>query len=282
MSGLSLTGAAQAPSGPSTGPGRDSATRASVFTRTPWLAVALLAVLASGCTAPQPSPLPPPDPDAAGPVAGSRHEPACARCPALQADIEELRRQLVHAESELSDLRAERLEQAKALERSTRQATHATARLKRLATPAAAASYIAEVEASIAVANTDSKLPGNPTQLAIARETLDASMKLYAQGDYEAAIDRADRAAQMVAKASETPRGSRKWKRSAGRGWRPQALQVRVDSHMRRGPSRRADARGVLRAGTPVVGFERRGVWVRVATADGDSGWVYRPLLGPR
>ena len=276
-----------------------------------WPAVALLALLAAGCAGLQPTdpssaaptapatPASPPAPsplEAPVPIAVPPPEPRCGSCAELQAEIAQLRRRLADAESALGDLRAQRLDQAKALEDASRQAARATVRLRRLASRAAAASYIAEVEVAMTSARSAAGLASGLAsaqasgqaqlelaQLELAQQTLDSSREPFARGDYDAAIDRASQAAEMIARAEETPRptaGDRT--RVAVHFAQPMPLRVLVDSNLRQGPGNDAAIRDVLTAGTPLSAYGRRGAWFRVETADGRSGWVYRNLLGPR
>jgi hypothetical protein len=241
--------------------------------------------MAVGCTAPGPAPEPPAEAQVPpAPVVAPPRADACAPCAALKTEIAQLQRRLAERESELSDLRAQRQEQAKALEESARQAARTTARLRRLATRASAASYIAEVEVSMATARSAPNAESEQATLNRAQQLLDASRAPYDKGDYAGAIDRASQAAELIAKAAEEPAGA-----PARTGASPLEhlavpirLRVRIDSHLRSGPSARAAILAVLTGGTPVLANARRDGWLRVATPDSRSGWVYRPLLEPR
>ena len=249
--------------------------------------VTLLALLAVGCTTPGPGPAPEPPPVAPEPPAAVVVPPRtdeCAPCAGLKTEIAHLQRRLAERESELSDLRAQRQEQAKALEESARQAARTTARLRRLATRASAASYIAEVEVSMATARSAPGAEAEQAKLDRAQQLLDSSRQPYDKGDYAGAIDRASQAAELIARATEEPARppARTGPIHVERLAVPIRLRVRIDSHLRGGPSARAAILAVLAGGTPVLANARSDGWLRVATPDGRSGWVYRPLLDPR
>src|SRR5207248_2875206 len=73
-------------------------------------------------------------------------------CPSCEPQIREsarLRQDLANRETELRDLRSSQRDQIKVLQESTREVTRAKVKLRRLATQADAASYIAEVEVAM-------------------------------------------------------------------------------------------------------------------------------------
>jgi hypothetical protein len=249
-----------------------------------WCPHLLGALLAAGCAAP-PSTQEPPEVQApaaaAMPVPGTpvpAAPRACARCAGLDAEVATLRRRLAERESELGELRAKRDEQARALREADRQAAAATARLRRLATRAAAASYLAEVEVSLASA------PGQPLLLARARELLAASREPFVRGDYDTAIDRASQAAEVVGRADDDRSFGRAPATRAADGplQRPLAMRTRVDSHLRARPGRNGRVLAVVPAGAPVTADARRRGWLHVATGGGRGGWIYSALLEPR
>jgi hypothetical protein len=214
-------------------------------------------------------------------MAAPQAEPVCAPCAKLQSEVVQLRRLLAERESELRVLREQRVEEAKALEETTRRVAGAKARLRSLATRAVAASYIADVEVSMATARLGSVDDSRRVQLARAQKILDSSNEPFAKGDYDAAIDLASQAAEILATTAQPATGVT----CASRALHfvtATPLRVRIDSNLRDGPSRKAAIRRVLSAGTSVMGQARCGTWLRVEVAEGSSGWVHRSLLRPR
>lgn len=257
-----------------------------------WPALALIALLQIGCAtrpiAPGPvtAPAPLAEPAPLEEPATIAVPPEQARCPAcaeLRAENARLRSRLGEREAELHELRLTQRTQAIALEQQTRQATQAAARLKRLATRADAASYIAEVEVAMATTRSTTGLADDDARLAVAQGYLASSRRPFERGEYGAAIGLASRAAGLIAGASGIPvRPAPLHHASAIVAFEaPVPMRVTVDSHLRRGPGASAAVRGVLRAGSTLVAVASSGRWLRVEDRDGRAGWVYEPLLGP-
>src|SRR5215470_1286111 len=76
----------------------------------------------------------------------SAESPVCPSCDEQNREIARLRQDLAGREAELRDLRTNQREQVRVIQESTREVTRAKMKLRRLATQAEAASYIAEVE----------------------------------------------------------------------------------------------------------------------------------------
>lgn len=266
-----------------------------------WAALALLASLQLGCATrsaapePQTAPAPPQEPAPLEEPASLEEPtpleepatiavpPACPPCAQLRAENARLRTTLGEQEAELRELRARQHAQVIALEQQTRQAAQATTRLERLATRADAASSIAEVEVAIAGARSTAGLADDDARLAVAQGYLASSRRTFERGEYGAAIGLASRAAGLIAAASGTAmRPAASHRTSAIAAFHPPVpMRVTIDSHLRHGPSARATARGVLRAGSTLLAVGRSGRWLRVEVGDGRAGWVYEPLLEP-
>ena len=96
----------------------------------------------SGCATPPPAESP-------VPVTATVPEPTCPSCDEQNREIAWLRRELAGREAELRELRTNQREQVKVIQESTREVTRAKVKLRRLATQAEVASYIAEVEVAL-------------------------------------------------------------------------------------------------------------------------------------
>jgi DNA repair exonuclease SbcCD ATPase subunit len=117
-------------------------------------------------------------------------------------EIARLRQELAARDAELKELRASQREQVKAAQESTREITRARARMRRLATQADAASYIAEVEVALGAAQASAPA-AQSRLLGLAQDFLEAAQAPFAQGDYGMAMERAAQAEQLVAAAAE-------------------------------------------------------------------------------
>lgn len=243
-----------------------------------WPGLVLLGLLATGCAS-----LPPPAaPDAA--TVSAPVEQVCEQCNELRAEIARLRRDLAGRETELRDLRLQHREQARSLEEFARNATRATAKLRRRATRADAASLIADVEVAVAQGRLSPNGKGTSPLVAMAEELLGSASSAFNRGEYGAAFDLADQAWQIATVALEerTSPASPGASHGVVRFERPIPLRVRIDSNLRQQPGMKAAIIGVLREASVVVARARKQSWTRVMAVDGRSGWVYGPLLGPR
>jgi hypothetical protein len=160
------------------------------------LFLAILGVAAGGCgTVPSlrtPTPVP---------AQASLSQPACVPCAEQTREIERLRQDVASRDAEVHDLRSTQLVQVKVLQESKREVTRAKVKLRRLATRADAASYIAEVEVAIDTVRSSAAVKSNDPQIVAAQRLLDSTSAPFPRGDYGAAIDRAAQAEQLIASA---------------------------------------------------------------------------------
>lgn len=238
--------------------------------------MALLGLLIAGCATPPAPPAPAPAPvEALPPV------PACPICEDGSAEIARLRAELASREAELRDLKAQQRDQARALQETSKEVTRAKVKLRRLATQADAASYLAEVEVALETARLPPKADAAPL-IALGRQVLSSAAAPFAQGDYGGAMDLAAQAEQLASAAG----GDRT---AAGAGAPPEVpfdvavrLRTRIECYLRRRPSGKAAAVGELPAGTLLVARAWRGGWLRVEAEDGRTGWIYQSLVAAR
>jgi hypothetical protein len=245
-----------------------------------WAGVGVVGMLIGGCaTAPPPPPPPPP-----APVETAVREPVCPTCEDASGELARLRQELASRETELRDLRAQQRDQARALQETTKQADRAKVKLRRFATQADAASYLAEVEVALAAARSTPAAGARNPLLSLAQEILDSSAAPFTHGDYGAAMDLAGQAEQLAATAA----GVRARPASAPRKTADMPfavtipLRVRIESNLRRQPRDKGPPIGVLPEGTLLVARAYHDGWLRVETEDGRSGWIYQSLVGTR
>lgn len=240
----------------------------------------LLALAIGGCATAPPEPPPPPAPLPV-PVAPA---PACPSCDEQNREVARLRQELASREAELRDLRSAQREQVKSLQESAREARRAKVRLRRLATQADAASYLAEVEVALDAQRAAKPPPPRAPLLAIAQTYLDSAAAPFAQGDYGTAMDRAAQAEQLVAVAAAARQAEGARARAPGELLLQVAIPmtVTVDSNLRRQPLPTAPIVGVVTRDTPLVAQAWKGTWMRVQTEDGRAGWVGQAQLGAR
>ena len=251
-----------------------------------FLVLAACALIAACATPPPPQPepepaAPPPTPAPAPPVAVPA-PPSCPACVDRSDELARLRLELAVREAEIKDLRSSQREQVKAVQDSTREVTRAKARMRRLATQADAASYMAEVEVALGAMRATPAASQSPL-LGLAQAFLDASQPAFAQGDYAAAMDRAGQAEQLIAAAAEgapaTPRS-----RVTGEVLLQVSIPLKAsaDSSLRREPQPRAPVVTALRKDSALVAHAYKGNWMRVETEDGKFGWLPQTSLAAR
>jgi hypothetical protein len=174
-----------------------------------WAMVAALCFAASGCVT-----TPPAAPPARAPVAVRETvqalQPPCAPCTEQFREVERLRLDLASREAEVRELRSDQRVQVKVLQESKREVTRAKVKLRRLATRADAASYLAEVEVALESLRSSRGAASASPRVVQAQRLLESTATPFAQGEYGVAMARAAEAEQLIVSAAEdwTPRPS--------------------------------------------------------------------------
>ena len=240
--------------------------------------VGVLVVALAGCaTAP---PEPPPPPPAPMIVEVPAPERACPTCDDQNREIARLRQELAARDADRRDRRNANREQAKSLQDSTREITRAREKTRRLATQADAASYIAEVEVTLAALRAAPSAPAAGPLVAMASGFHAATAAPFAQRDYALAMERAAQAEALLAVAAAAQSGSPP--RGATALLVTIALRVTIGSHLRRQPHRRAPILSIVDEDSLVVANAWQDGWLRVTVADGRTGWINQNQLGVR
>jgi hypothetical protein len=209
-----------------------------------WMLIAAATIAAVGCGTTPPRPAMPAQPKAAV------SQPWCPACAEQTRELERLRQDVASRDAELRELRSNQVVEMKVLQQSKREASRAKIKLRRLATRADAASYIAEVEVAIDSLRSSPGAKSKVREAIAAQRLLDSTATPFAQGDYGAAMDRAAEAEQLIAKAAgsqareqirATPRIARGFDRRVSPGRAPDRLAraLRRDRGRRRGSGRR-------------------------------------------
>ncbi|MEO8508893.1 MAG: SH3 domain-containing protein [Betaproteobacteria bacterium] len=240
--------------------------------------VGLLVVALAGCaTAP---PEPPPPPPAPLIVEVPAPERACPTCDDQNREIARLRQELAARDADLRDLRNTNREQAKSLQDSTREVTRAREKTRRLATQADAASYIAEVEVTLAALRAAPTSPATAPLIAMASGFHAATAAPFAQRDYALAMERAAQAEALLAVVATAQSGNSPRGETALQVTIP--LRVTIGSNLRRQPHRRAPILSIVDEDSRVFANAWQDGWLRVTVADGRAGWINQNQLGVR
>src|SRR5689334_8687007 len=244
------------------------------------LAYAMVTLAIAGCAAtPPPAPSEPPPPPA--PALAPIPEPICPIYLDQSQEIARLRQDLSMREAELRDLRSSQRDQSKVIQESTREVTRAKAKLRRLATQADAASYLAEVEVAL---KAQRAATGDAPLLTLAQALLDSTAAPFTQGEYAIAMDRAAQAEQLIAVVADS---------QATNGVKSHAppeillqvtipLRSTVDTRLRREPLPKAQVVTIVKKDSPLVAHAYKGRWMRVETEEGRVGWISQAELGAR
>ena len=237
-------------------------------------AVWLLTSALSGCVTPPPAA---PPPRVLVPP-----EAACPSCEQQIRDIARLRQELANRDAEMRDLRSGQRDQVKDLQESTREATRAKVRLRRLATRADAASYIAEVEVGMAALHASLGAKPPVALMVLAQDILASTAAPFALGDYGGAMDRAAQAEQLIALVAHSQLRNASRRRVPGEVPLQVSipLKVTMDSNLRRQPLGTAPVVSVLKKDSSLLAHAYKGNWMRVETEGGRAGWVDQRQLG--
>jgi hypothetical protein len=249
-----------------------------------WAMIWLLSLALSGCVTPPPAAPPPPPPPTPPAPEAKVPEPTCPSCEDQNREIARLRLELANREEQLRDQRSSQRDQVKVLQESTREVTRAKVKLRRLATQADAASYIAEVEVAMDSLRGSMGATSNVPLMVLAQGILESTSAPFVQGDYGMAMDRAAQAEQLITLVAHYQALPASRVRAPGEVPLQIAIPLKVtaDSNLRRQPFVKAPLVAVLKKDSPLVARAYKGSWLQVETEDGRAGWIDQARLGAR
>lgn len=207
--------------------------------------------------------------------------PTLPSCVAQQAEIDHLNEALAAKDVEIADLHAHQQGQTQVLQETTTEAARAKVKLRRLATQADAASAVAEVEVALNTLASSHLASNDAASVAQTRHILAAANAAFDQGDYSGAVELAAQSRQLIDMVSTL-----RERKLGGLHAVAQAtfqiripLRVAIDSRRRRQPNAQAAVVDFLKTDEPVVASGYQGQWLKVETADGRQGWIFRTLV---
>lgn len=160
------------------------------------------------------------------------------------------------------------------------------ARLRSFESKAEAASTIAEAEIAVnalkkGLASSDA---GVKEEVGTAEYLLKMSVREFNGRNYGGALYLANQSKGQVRTFELRRRGGAEKARvqDEKRFAMPLHLKVLANSNLRNGPGLENDVVGKLDKDALVTGLAYSGRWVRVKTAQGVTGWLFHPLVGPR
>lgn len=216
------------------------------------------------------------------PLATTVQAPTCPSCDEQTREIVRLRQDVASREGEVRDLRSKERDQVRVLRQSTQEVTRAKVRLRRLATRADAASYVAEVEVAMDSLRSSFGAASRVPLVVLAQDILESTAAPFVQGDYGVTMDRVAQAEQLITLVAHYRLRSRSRPPVPGEVPLQVAIPLKVtsDSRLRRQPRGKAPVVGILKKNSPLVAHAYKGSWMLVKTEDGRSGWVDQVRLG--
>lgn len=199
---------------------------------------------------------------------------------AQQQEIERLQKTLAEKDAQIRAQQVRVQDQVKTLQETSSQAVHAQVKLRRLATRPAAASTIAEAE--VAMENLKSS-PFAESEQGIqtqAQRLLSVAATTYAEDNYVAAMEYAAYARGFI----DMIKNNRAFKVSDPRRVTtpfevPIPLRAVTNSNLRQKPALSAAVLSIVKKDSPMTAEAYQGDWLRIQTADGQSGWILNTLV---
>ncbi|PTR08551.1 SH3 domain-containing protein [Nitrosospira sp. Nsp5] len=199
---------------------------------------------------------------------------------AQQQEIERLQKILVEKEAQIRVQQARQQDQAKTLQETSSQAVHAQVKLRRLATRPAAASTIAEAEVAMENLKSSPFTESEQVVQSQAQRLLSAAAASYAEDNHVAAMEYAAYARGLI----DMIKNNRAFKTSDSRRVTtpfevPIPLRAATNSNLRQNPALSAAVLSVAKKDSLMTAEAYQGDWLRIQTADGQSGWVLNTLV---
>jgi len=204
----------------------------------------------------------------------------------LEQEIAGLKIQLLEYEALIKEHQRQADAQQQRLDTAIIEVVRTKARLRSLESKAEAASTIAEAEIAVnalkkQAASSDSVIQ---EEISTADQLLKMSAKEFQSRNFGGALYLANQVKGQVRAMHMHMRGNSKTAVVEGETpfAQPLPLKLLKKSNLREGPGVEQKILGTLDKNTPVTGYSRRGDWIRVATEDGQTGWLYQSLIGSR
>ncbi len=235
-------------------------------------AALVLALAASSCLTPSNSRKSP----AGGP---SSPEQELAR---RDAAIAQLKEQVADKEAQVKQLEQSLLSQQRMLDEAIQEVVRVKAKQRSLESRAEAASEMAEAE--IALKSLEDREPRSTSpELAAAKQLLARAGREFESQNFGGALYLVGQAKSQIKLGMIRPGAVEP---ASGREDEipfavPLSLKVSARGNLREGPGAQFKVIATLEEGTRLTGFFSRGVWLRVETEDGTTGWIHRSLVTP-
>jgi hypothetical protein len=208
-------------------------------------------------------------------------EDAARRHAALARELEErVARQHLQLLEKDAEIRALNLK----LEAAILEVVRAMAKLRGLSGRAEAASNLAETEIALRSLPSEPALRPREADVVQAQQLLKRATEEFAKENYDGTVYLTGQVKALIKPRTDRAVRGGEGGRSDGEQMLSPTLALRAAnrSNVRGGPGPAFKVLFVIERGTPLSGLSYQGVWVRIKTDDGRSGWVHYSLIDPR
>ena len=208
-------------------------------------------------------------------------EAARKQAAATSKDLEEkLARMHLQALEKDAEIRA--LNQK--LEAAILEVVRAMAKLRGLSGRAEAASNLAETEIALKSLPAEPELRPKDSDLAQAQQLLRMATEEFKKQNYDGTIYLTSQVKTLIKARQDRPVRGNEFAKTEGEHALSPVLALRASnrSNVREAPAPTAKVLFVVQRGAPLNAVSYNGVWVRVKTDDGRSGWVHYSLIDQR
>ncbi|KIO50508.1 hypothetical protein SQ11_00655 [Nitrosospira sp. NpAV] len=253
-----------------------------------WIALVLLGLNITGCSFPKSQP---PELPVISPEPSMKEQQEIERLQKLlvekevekeaqQQEIERLQKMLAEKEAQIRIQQVRQQDQAKTLQETSNQAVHTQVKLRRLATRPAAASTIAEAEVAMENLKSSQFTESEQVMQSQAQRFLSAAAASYAEHNHVAAMEYAAYARGFI----DMIKNNRTFKVPDPRRVTtpfdvPIPLRAATNSNLRQKPMLGAAVLSIIKKDSPMTAESYQGDWLRIQTAEGQSGWVLNTLV---
>ena len=219
------------------------------------------------------------------PTKGSLTGPAELKQQVAHRDttIVQLQQGIAEKEALIKQLEQSLLAQQRMLDDAIQEVVRVQAKHRNLESRADAASEMAEAEIAMKSLG-DRAGESGPPELANAGQLLARATREFDAQNFGGALYLVGQAKSQI-KMGEL-RIEQRQQDGAGGGEQipfavPLPLTLGARGNLREGPGQEFKVLATLDPGTRVTGYFTRGSWLRVESADGQSGWIHRSLVNP-
>ncbi len=198
----------------------------------------------------------------------------------LEEERDQVSLKLLEREAQITQLETFMMAQQRAMDEAVQEVVRLKAKHRSLETRAEAAAAIAEAEIALKSLH-DQESTGTRPELAKAEALVKRAAEEFGKQNFGGALYLIEQAKNQIRLGSMEPGDLPVTDNLEGE--RPFAvpipLVVKTKSNLREGPGQDFKVLAILDEGTPINGLSSKGLWVRVESQDGLSGWLKLSLV---